>query len=283
MFDVTTDYSTQGFLMVLRRFVSIRGYPKQLFSDCGSQLAAASKELKSVIEGLDKDRLREFGAEHGLEWRFTAADAPWQNGCSESLVKSVKTALKGAIGDQVLMFSEFQTVASCFEAANLVNERPIGIHPTDPNDDAYLGPNHLLLGRASARVPSGPFLQTKNERLRFEFVQKLIDSFWKRWMRDFFPSLLVRQKWHVDRRNVCVGDIVVVKYSYAVRGQWRIALVSKTFPAIDGRVRKVEVQYKCLPGNESPRVYKGRDYTAIQRPVQRLVVIVAADESFERE
>ena len=272
MFDVTTDYSTQGFLMVLRRFGSIRGYPTQLFSDCGSQLEAASKELKSVIESLDKDQLREFGAEHGLEWRFTAADAPWQNGCSESLVKSVKTALKGAIGDQVLMFSEFQTV--CFEAANLVNERPIGIHRTDPNDDAYLSPNHLLLGRASARVLSGPFLQTKNERLRFEFVQKLIDSFWKRWIRDFFPSLLVRQN---------VGNIIMVKDSNTVRGQWRIARVSKTFPAIDGRVRKVEVQYKCLPVSESPRVYKGRDYTAIQRPVQRLVVIVAADESFERE
>lgn len=278
--DIATDYSTQGFLMVLRRFVSIRGYPKQIFSDCGSQLAAASKELKSVIEGLNKDRLREFGAEHGLEWRFTAADAPWQNGCSESLVKSVKTAIKGAIGDQVLMFSEFQTV--CFEAANLVNERPIGVHPTDPKDDAYLSPNHLLLGRASARIPSGPFRQTKNERLRFEFVQKLVDSFWKRWIRDWFPSLLVRQKWHVDKRNVCVGDVVMVQDSNAVRGQWKIARVSKTFPGIDGRVRKVEVQYKCPPLNESPRVCKGRAYTTIQRPVQRLVVIVAADESFER-
>ena len=226
MFDVTTDYSTQGFLMVLRRFGSIRGYPTQLFSDCGSQLEAASKELKSVIESLDKDRLREFGAEHGLEWRFTAADAPWQNGCSESLVKSVKTALKGAIGDQVLMFSEFQTVASCFEAANLVNERPIGIHPTDPNDDAYLGPNHLLLGRASARVPSGPFLQTKNERLRFEFVQKLIDSFWKRWIRDFFPSLLVRQN---------VGNIIMVKIRTLFEDNGGLLAYPKRFlPSMEG-------------------------------------------------
>ena len=105
-----------------------------MFSDCGSQLASANKELKSIIEGVDQERLREFGAEHGLEWKFAAADAPWQNGCSEAeaLVKSVKSAIKGAIGDQVLMFSELQTV--CFEAANLVNERPMGIHPTSPSN-----------------------------------------------------------------------------------------------------------------------------------------------------
>ena len=63
-----------------------------IFSDCGSQLVAADKELKAVIRGLDENQLREFGAEQGLEWKFTAADAPWQNGCSESLVKSVRRA-----------------------------------------------------------------------------------------------------------------------------------------------------------------------------------------------
>jgi hypothetical protein len=149
-----------------------------MFSDCGSQLAPANKELKSIIKDVDQERLREFGAEYGLEWRFAAADAPWQNGCSEALVKSVKSTIKGAIGDQVLMFFELQTV--CFEAANLVNERPIGIHPTSPSDDEYLSPNHLLLGRASERIPSGPFKETKNERLRFEFVQRLVNAFWKR-------------------------------------------------------------------------------------------------------
>ena len=124
--DIATDYSTEGFLMVLRRFVSIRGYPKLIFS-CGSQLAAANKELKSIIEGVDKDRLREYGAEHGLERRFSAADALWQNGCSEALVKSVKkqSKLRGNWRSGSDVF-ELQTV--CFEASNLVNERPIGIH-----------------------------------------------------------------------------------------------------------------------------------------------------------
>ena len=39
-------YSTEGFLLNLRRFVSLRGYPSKLYSDPGTQLTAAEKELK---------------------------------------------------------------------------------------------------------------------------------------------------------------------------------------------------------------------------------------------
>ena len=90
----------------------------------------------------------------GFQWEFTTADAPWQNGVSEALVKSVKRAIAAAIHESILTFSELQTVL--FEIANLINERPIGRHPTSPDDGTYLCPNDLLLGRSTARVPSGP-------------------------------------------------------------------------------------------------------------------------------
>ena len=44
-----------------------------------------------------------------------------------------------------------------YEAATLVNERPIGKHPTNPEECNYLCPNDILLGRAISRVPGGPF------------------------------------------------------------------------------------------------------------------------------
>ena len=60
------------------------------------------------------------------------------------IVKSVKKAITVAVGESVMTFSELQTV--CYEAANLVNERPVGRHPTSPEDGTYLCPNDLLLG-----------------------------------------------------------------------------------------------------------------------------------------
>lgn len=118
--------------MVLRRFASIRGYPSKLYSDNGPQLVAANEELKIVIHGWNQEELKEFGVIKGFKWDFAPADAPWQNGVSKALVKSVRRAITAAISDHVMTFSELQTV--CFEVANLVNERPIGRHPTSPGD-----------------------------------------------------------------------------------------------------------------------------------------------------
>ena len=87
------------------------------------------------MEELDWEEVRRFGAEKGIDWKFTPADSPWHNGCSESLVKSAKLAIKSAIKGHVLSFSELQTVV--YEAANMLNERPIGKHPTNPDEGAY--------------------------------------------------------------------------------------------------------------------------------------------------
>ena len=46
-------------------------------------------------------------ADKGTTWVFNkSADAPWQNGCSEALIRSVKRSLGIAIGDSKLTFGE---------------------------------------------------------------------------------------------------------------------------------------------------------------------------------
>ena len=275
--DIASDYSTPAFLMVLRRFVSLRGYPSLIISDPGSQLVAASKELRAVVDGLDKNKIMEFGVNDGLRWQFTSANAPWQNGCSEALIRSIKKMLKNIIGEQVLSFSELLTVM--FEVGNLMNERPIGIHPTQPDEGSYLSPNHLLLGRATASVPSGSF-DTGGNKQRYQLVQQIIDSFWKRWRRDYFPTLIVRNKWHIQRRNIAVGDIVIVQDTDTMRGKWKIARVSDVYPGNDGCVRNVQLQYKNLSERSTPH-YTGSKYTEIRRPVQKVVVLLPVEGDSE--
>ena len=92
--DVLPDHSTKKFLMVLRRFVSIRGYPLKLYSENGAQLVAANEELKKIIKDLDSKSLQQFGVTQGLKWIFSLADTLWQNGVSEALIKSVKVPMK---------------------------------------------------------------------------------------------------------------------------------------------------------------------------------------------
>ena len=274
--DIAPDYSTETFLMVFRRFVSLRGYPTQLYSDNGPQLVSANNELINITKNFNQEQLQTFGVVEGFQWKFTPADAPWQNGISEALIKTVKRALTLAIGDNTLTFSELQTV--CYEVANLVNERPIGRHPTSPEDGTYLSPNDLLLGRSSSRIPSGPFKEHLTLRQRFEFVQSIINRFWKKWISDYFPSLIIRQKWHTATRNVRVGDIVLVADSNVVRGEWKLARVNEIFPGKDGQVRKVTLKYKNPRPREPIRQYKGHGFVTIDRPVHKLVVLVPIEE-----
>ena len=263
--DVASNLSTDAFLQVLRRFASIRGWPQKIFSDGGTQLVGASRELKEQISGLDWEQIREHGHRHQVEWKFSPGDAPWYNGTAEALVKSTKRALEAAVGDAVLAFSELQTCM--FEAAQLVNQRPIGVLPSTPDDGTYLCPNDMLLGRASSSVPQGPFKERTSRKHRQDFIQAIISAFWKRWSREVFPNLVVQPKWHTERRELQRGDVVLVQDSNSVRGKWKLALVKDPLVSKDTRVRRVRLSYRTPEGSVQE----------VERAVQRLILLTPAD------
>ena len=210
--------------------------------------------------------MTEFSSSHSFDWEFCSPNAPWQNWCSESLIKSVKKSLKIAIGDQALTYSEFQTVL--MECANLINDRPIGRHPTSPEDGVYLSPNDLLLGHSTNSVPQGPFDVTASKYQRFKFVQRIADAFWKRWIEAYFPSLIVQQKWHTAYLRK--GDIVIVQDSNLIRGKWRLGRVTKADPSLmDGFVRNVDIEYKNA---------NSKKHLTITRAVQRVIVLVPDED-----
>lgn len=211
--------------MVFRRFVSIRGYPSSMYSDRGPQFVSADKGIREMFGQLDLSNIHRFGRDKGMEWVFTkSSDAPWQNDISEALIRSVKRALNVSIGESKLSFAGLQTVL--FEVANLLNERPIGLKPgSDVNAGSYLCPNELLLGRASNNhAPVGAWLESDTSK-RMVCLSNIVTAFWRKWQRDFFPSLVVQQKWHTAKRNVEKGDLVLVQDSNSVRGVWKLAQV----------------------------------------------------------
>lgn len=136
--DLTEGYSTEDFLTTFRRFVALRGFPKMVHSDGGSQLVAANKELRQMMSTWNISDILQFGSNQGMTWSFNkAADAPWQNGCSEALIKVIKRSITMSVEDSTLTFGELQT--ALFGIANLTNERPIGIKPgTDLDLGSYV-------------------------------------------------------------------------------------------------------------------------------------------------
>ena len=103
-----------------------------------------------------------------------------------------------SIGDQVFTYAEFQTIM--FEAAQIVNQRPIGRKPSSP-EGSYLSQNDLLLGRSTSHVPQGPFAKTSSVKQRMRFIQEIVNRFWKRWSQEVFPSKVIEAKWHTELRK----------------------------------------------------------------------------------
>ena len=274
--DLIDGYSTKSFMDGFRRFISIRGCPRRIYSDCGSQLTSFNKELKDMISELKVEEIqncvRKYGGE--IEWTFTAAHAQWQNGVSEALIKSVKKSLILSIGDSILTFSQLQS--TLFEIANILNQRPIGIKPgNDIELGKYLCPNDLLLGRTTGNAPSYSTNDTPSFESILDFNDKIVDSFWKKWTRDFWPSLIVRQKWHFEKRNLCIGDIVIFQDTNVLKSFWKLGEIVIANKSKDEKVRNVSIRYK--PRKDGPH-YKGHKDIIVSRSAHRIVVILPVEE-----
>ena len=122
--DIVDGYHTDALLLCIRRFFSIHGYPQKIISDNGSQLISASKELQEISRNWNWKQIIEFGRDKGLEWLFNkSADAPWENGCSEALIRLAKRNIMVSVGSHILTFNELQIVI--FEIANLLNQKDL--------------------------------------------------------------------------------------------------------------------------------------------------------------
>jgi hypothetical protein len=269
--------------MALSRFVSVRGWPEIIYSDPGSQLIGAERELAETWKSIDRQSLHKSGTENGLTWIFGPADSPWYQGAVESLVKSAKRAIHFAINNQRLSVQEFMTV--CSEATNLLNERPIGTLPSADSELNILTPNSLLLGRATAKNPGGWQPNSNNPGKRYHAVQIVTDEFWKKWTELYAPALVIRRKWNTSNRNLCPGDVVIIADRNTLRGDYRLGIVQEVFPSQDGKVRRVNVMYKNFQIGEKVQKYKGHNEAVIvSRSAQRLsLFIVPVDMDQDQE
>ncbi|MEE8327976.1 MAG: integrase, partial [Nitrosomonadaceae bacterium] len=125
---------TSAFLICLRRFMSIRGSPRSIWSDNGAQIVAADQELRDIVKGWDETKIREYGAHNGIKFEFCAPRAPWQNGVTEALIRSVKNSISQTFASKPrLPIMNLQTVF--YETAAVLNERPINLgHDEVPSD-----------------------------------------------------------------------------------------------------------------------------------------------------
>ena len=66
------------------RFASIRGWTNLVYSDPGSQLVNADKELKQTWREVDERAVLKCSTDQGYQWIFGPANSPCYQGAAEA-------------------------------------------------------------------------------------------------------------------------------------------------------------------------------------------------------
>ena len=274
--ELIYGYSTEQFMLGLSRFAALRGWPSFIYSDPGSQLKGAEDDLSEVWRKIDLKKLQALGAQKGLKWSFGPTDAPWYQGTVESLIKIAKKAISLAVGTSRLSGPELLTVMT--EAANLINERPIGYMPSSDSTINILTPNSLLLGRSTAINPGG-YDPHPSLRSRVTLVQKITDQFWQKWIELYAPTLVHQSKWRQGDAPLKKDDVVMVMESNLLKNEYRLARVHEPIVSSDGKIRRVKLAYKNFKIGEAIHEYSGAKDKIVERSVQSLSLLAPVEKS----
>ena len=240
--EVAHTFNTDSMINVLRRFISVRGYPGRIRSDCGTNFMSAEKELKVFITNeLNQEKIHKFCSQRRIEWIFNPPGVSHMGGGWERITRSVRKILNHLLQKQVVSDEFLTTVMS--EAANILNSRPLTTVSDDPRDEHPLTPNHLLHLRPCPNLPPGIFgkedMYCKRE---WRQAQYMSDQFWRRWTREYLPMLQESRKWERPKENLQVGDVVLLVDENYPRRQWPLARIVEVIPSKDGWVRTVRVK-----------------------------------------
>lgn len=237
--EVAHNLSTDSCVMAIRRFVRRRGPPIEIFSDNGTNFVGANNELVKQIKTINSECAETF-TDARTKWSINPPSAPHMGGVWERMVRSVKEAIRALddgrkLNDEILM-----TVLA--EAEGFINSRPLTYMPQESADSEAITPNHFLLGNSSgAQDPlRTPVDLAATLRSSYQRSQFLSDAIWKRWLKEYFPTLNKRSKWFSDGKPVQVGDLVYV--AEGSRRTWMRGKVMQVITGKDGRVRQAIIR-----------------------------------------
>ena len=140
--EVADNLTTELFILGLSWFIARRGHVKIKTSDNGSNFIGGEYELRALVNNLDKKRIVQHLNSKNITWKFNSLLSPWMGGARESLIKSVKQALRAISTGKIVTDETLQTYLC--EVESIPNKRPL----TPISDDIFeaITPNHLLIG-----------------------------------------------------------------------------------------------------------------------------------------
>ncbi|XP_064082740.1 uncharacterized protein LOC135198761 [Macrobrachium nipponense] len=258
--ETANTLQSDSFINALRRFVSRRGHPKVIRCDNGTNFHGAERELKAALDEMEERKIEKYLSHHHIEWKFNPPAASHMGGCWERQIRTVRKVLSALVKEFGERLNDESLRTLLCEVESIVNSRPLTTVSDSVDDLEPLTPNHLLIPKSYVIPPPGLFQKDDvYMRRRWRCVQYLTNLFWSRFRKEYLSTLQTRQKWNEPRRNLIVGDVVLVKSDIEPRNQWPMGRAIEVYPDDKGIIRSAKI--KTLS-------------SVIARPIQKLVLLV---------
>jgi hypothetical protein len=235
----TADLTTDSVIQALHRHKARFGDFKEVFSDQGTSLVAASLVDQPPAESEEiqvqelKDHFR------GVQWYTGIPKAPWGTGCAEAAVKLFKQQLQilqVTEGHKKLSALEYETLF--LRASYMVNQRPV-VLAAEPGTS--LCSNSVIHGFNPPVLEPSTVPETNLTR-RNAAVEESLKTFWEIYSADFSKKATMLPKWRHQEENLRVGDIVLLLDSPTKVGSYRLGEVIEVHPDNRGLVRTVTLE-----------------------------------------
>lgn len=238
--EVAHSLSTDSFIMALMRFTNRRGMPEVVYSDNGSNFVGAEKELMRSLNTSDQNELSRRLLAKGIEWKFNPPGASHRGGVWERIIRSIRKILAAVLDLQSMSDEVFAT--SMTEIERILNDRPLVPVYDDPSSPTVLRPSDLLLLQTDHCTLNTTVSLVDRYTKGWKQAQHMANVFWRRWTREYLPTLQMRHKWTSVHRDIKQGDLVLLVDYSAPRNNWKKGIVINVFPSQDGHNRCVEVR-----------------------------------------
>ncbi|RLF66451.1 MAG: hypothetical protein DRN30_02085 [Thermoplasmata archaeon] len=273
--ELLDDMTTDCFINALRCVIALRGQIRLIRCDRGTNFVGAARVLQEALQEIKEDEVRRFLSENLCDFVMNTPHSSHMGGSWERHIRTIRSIL-ATIMDQHGSRIDTATLRTfMYETMAIINNRPLSPQNlNDPLGPEPLTPNHLIMMKHKPLLPlPGKFVKEDvYARHRWRKVQFLTDEFWRRWKSEYMLTLQNRNKWNKVKRNVAVGDIVILKDEETYRGDWRIARVQSTITDDDGLVRRVTlVMGDSNLTRHGKRVSK---QVILERPIHKLIMLV---------
>ncbi|XP_070855101.1 uncharacterized protein [Drosophila suzukii] len=238
--ELAHDLSTDSCIIAMRNFVCRRGPVHRLRSDNGKNFVGADREAKRFGDVFETERIQSELSSRSIECDFNCPSNPSEGGVWERMVQCVKRVLRHTLKEVAPRDHVLESFL--IEAENVVNSRSSYL-PNTPGLDAELP-------------------KEGSTRKQWRIARMLRDRFWRRWVLEYLPTLVRREKWCRRTEPIRQGDMVFVCDPALPRREWRKGIVEEVYSGADGVVRRATVR---VNDNGLSRI--------MLRPVSKLAVL----------